>query len=387
MPKKLSNPQSTLKKRILQFIGSFHQGGSERHAVTLTRLLKNEGSFEVFAATLSKGGALLAEAESIGLRAIPEFPLTSFYNANFVRQVRSCAKYLRENKIDVVHTHDFYTNVFGMAASSLAGVPVRITSRRETTGIRSGAQQFVEKLAFGRSSVIIANCNAVRDHLIARSISPDKIRVIHNGIDVDRFATPGQDNAASRLELGLPADGNIRFVTIVANLRHDVKNVPMLLRAALRVVESDPNIHFVLAGEGPLGPQLNETAMRMGLADQVHFIGTRRDVPSLLAISAVCTLTSRAEGFSNSILEYMAAGRPVVATDVGGASEAIIEGETGYLVPTDDDQTLAVRLLEILRDEQTADEFGARGRAVVAERFSLDTLSASHLDLYRSLVN
>ena len=144
---------SKVKKSVLQFIGSFHQGGTERQAVTLTKMLKNEGSFDIFAATLNNQGVLLKdEIESLGLPEIPEFPLTSFYNLNFVRQVRRCAKYLRDNKIDLVHTHDFYTNVFGMAAAALAGVPARIASKRETGGMRSRAQEFVEKLAFGRAT-------------------------------------------------------------------------------------------------------------------------------------------------------------------------------------------------------------------------------------------
>jgi hypothetical protein len=130
-----------VKKRVLQFIGSFHQGGSERQAVALTRVLKAEGSFDVFAATLNNEGVLCDQIEEIGLPEIPEFPLTSFYNANFIQQVRRCAKYMRDNEIDLVHTHDFYTNVFGMAAATLAGVPARVASKRETGGIRSPAPE------------------------------------------------------------------------------------------------------------------------------------------------------------------------------------------------------------------------------------------------------
>ena len=219
-----------MKKRILQFIGSFHQGGSERQAVALTRLLKNEGSFEVYAATLNNKGVLRAGIDNLGLPEIPEFPLTSFYNANFVRQVRRCAKYLRDNKIDLVHTHDFYTNVFGMAAATLAGVSVRIASKRETGGMRSAGQEFVEKLAFGRANAIVVNSGSVREHLIDRLIPGEKMNVIYNGIDLEQFAQVDDDRAAICQKFGLPTGENIRFVTMVANLRHTVKNVPMLLR-------------------------------------------------------------------------------------------------------------------------------------------------------------
>ena len=146
-----------MKKRVLQFIGSFHQGGTERQAVSLTRDLAEDGRFEVFAATLNREGVLLAEAEAIGLTKIPEYKLTSFFNANFVRRVRECARYLRENRIDIVQTHDFYTNVFGMAAATLAGVKGRVASKRETYEMRSKAQEIVEKMAFGRADAILAN--------------------------------------------------------------------------------------------------------------------------------------------------------------------------------------------------------------------------------------
>ena len=374
-----------MKKRVLQFIGSFHQGGSERQAVALTRLLQNEGSFDVFAATLNKQGVLRAEIDRIGLPEIPEFPLTSFHNPNFVGQVRRCAKYLRENKIDLVHTHDFYTNVFGMAAATLAGVSVRVASKRETGGMRSGAQKLVEKIAFGRAKAIVANSNAVRNPLIGRGIGADKIHVIYNSIDLARFTTAPE---ASRLQtvgdVGLSIGENARLITLVANLRHSVKNVPMLLRAAKRVTEHDENAHFVIAGEGELRHELEGLAVRLGVARNVHFIGRCDDVPSLLAASYASVLTSSAEGFSNSVLEYMAAGKPVVATNVGGAAEAVADGESGYLVASDDDAAMAERLVELLNDPGKAAAFGAAGKRAVAEKFSEEIQLRKTIELYNS---
>lgn len=371
-----------MKKRILQFIGSFHRGGSESQAVALTSLLKNDESHEVFAATLSNNGVLRDEIESFGLPEIPEFPLTSFYNANFVRQVRRCAAYLRDNKIDLVHTHDFYTNVFGMAAATLAGVKVRIASKRETGGMRSGAQEFVEKLAFGRAQRIVANSAAVREHLIERHVPTEKIRVIYNGLDLGRFDGSEINRTVTRGHFGLPADENIRFVTIVANLRHAVKNIPMFLSVAKRVNESMPNTHFVIAGEGELTPELKAVARELGVGNIVHFIGRCDELPALLAESYACVLTSTAEGFSNSILEYMGAGKPVVATNVGGAAEAIVEGETGYLVASDDHAVMAGHLIELLNDEEKAVNFGTKARKIIEEKFSLEIQLKKTLELY-----
>ncbi len=370
-----------MKKRILQFIGSFHQGGSERQAVALSRLLKEEGSWNVLAATLNNEGVLRVKMDEAGFAEIPEFPLTSFFNANFVRQVRRCADYLKENKIDLVHTHDFYTNVFGMAAATLAGVPAKIASKRETGEMRSGGQEFVEKLAFGRADAVVANSTAVCSFLVERGIAADKINVIYNGLDLTRF-----DNDDTTPEkLGLPV--GVRLITLVANLRHRVKNVPMFLRVAKHVSASVPNTHFVIAGEGELETEMKSLAVELGIGDIVHFTGRCDDIPALLSVSYACVLTSTAEGFSNSILEYMAAGKPIVATNVGGAAEAVIDGETGYLVASDDDAAMAGHLIELLNDEAKAVRFGSNAKQAVAARFSQEAQLRSTLELYNSLLN
>lgn len=374
-----------MKKRVLQLIPSFHQGGSESQAVALTKALKAEGSLDVFAATLNGEGVLRAEIDGIGLTEILEFPLTSFYDLNFARQVRSFAKYLRSNKIDIVSTHDFYTNVFGVAAAKFAGVTA-VAAKRETGGVRTKTQEFVERLAFRQAKAIVANSDSVRQYLIDQGLSANKIKVIYNGVDSARFR--GQEDRTSVCkEFGLPCEDDRRFVVMVANLRHDVKNVPMLLRAAKRVGEQVGNVRFIIAGEGGLRTELEGLAVRLGVAYRVHFVGRCENVPALLSIADVCVLTSMAEGFSNSILEYMAAGKPVVTTNVGGASEAIVDGKTGHLVESDDDETLAARIIELLNDADKARDLGQKGRQVIADRFSTESRLANTLELYRSLLS
>lgn len=147
---------------VLQLISSFHQGGSERQAVQLTRLLHESGEFNVFAATLNKEGVLFDEIEKLGLPEIPEFKLTSFYNPNFVKQLMKFAKFLRQNKIAIIQTHDFYTNVFGMLAAQVANIPLAIASKRETGGMRSKWQKKIEKFAFRQANAIVANSKAVK---------------------------------------------------------------------------------------------------------------------------------------------------------------------------------------------------------------------------------
>lgn len=376
-----------MRKKVLQLINSFHQGGSERQAVQLTRLLFEDKSFEIFVASLNREGVLLEEVEKIGFTNIPEYKLTSFFNANFINQVKKCAKFIRENRIEIVHTHDFYTNVFGMAAATLAGVKAKIASKRETGSMRSKAQKIIEKLAFGRANAIVVNAEAVKNYLLEEGILAEKLNVIYNGLDLERL-TPKETNRAKICEeLGLPKDENIKFITLVANLRHAVKNQPMFLRSAEKVLQKFPNAHFVLAGEGELREELENLAKQLKIVENTHFIGRCTRVPELLSISFACTLTSFNEGFSNSILEYMAAGKTVVATRVGGASEAILEGETGFLVESDDDNALAEKLIWLLENPSKATEMGKLGRETVEEKFSCEAQLNKTKNLYESLLS
>ncbi len=371
-----------MKSNILQLIGSFHQGGSERQAVQLVRLLHQDKTYNIFIAALNDEGVLRREIEDLGFTEIPEFKLNSFFDLNFIKKVRKCAKFIRENKIEIVQTHDFYTNIFGMSAAFLARVPVRIAAKRETGGMRSKAQIIIERQAFRAATAIVANSLSVKNYLISQGVSEKKIEVIYNGLDLERL-TPKMTNRREICEmLGLPQAENAKFITLVANLRHEVKNQPMFLRAARRVLQKTPDAHFILAGEGELKETLENLAKDLKIEESTHFIGRCARVPELLFVSEICTLTSVAEGFSNSILEYMAAGKPVIATNVGGASEAISEGETGFLVDSDDDETLANRLIELLSNKEKAQGFGRKGRKIVEEKFSLAAQISKTLELY-----
>jgi glycosyltransferase involved in cell wall biosynthesis len=272
-----------------------------------------------------------------------------------------------------------------MFASAYARVPMRIASKRETGGMRSNLQKIIEKQAFKQSHKIVVNAEAVKNYLISEGISDKKINVIYNGLDLERL-TPKQTNRHELLnEFGLPTVENARFITLVANLRHDVKNQPMFLRTAKKVFHEFPNAHFVLAGEGDLKESLETLAKELQIVENIHFIGRCTKVPELLSLSFACVLTSFNEGFSNSILEYMSAGRPVVATNVGGASEAIIENETGFLVKSDDDEAMSKRLIELLQDEEKATNFGKKAREIVVEKFSIQAQLNKTIELYENL--
>ena len=161
----------------------------------------------------------------------------------------------------------------------------------------------------------------------------------------------------------------------------------MFLRAAARVRHAVPDAAFIIAGEGELMPGLRELAAGLGIAGDVHFIGRCDDVAMLLHGSNVGVLSSKAEGFANAILEYMAAGLPVVATDVGGVREAIVEGETGHIVASGDDEQMAQRIIQVLANDDNARAMGARGRSVVSAKFSSEHHLRNTLELYDDLLS
>lgn len=376
-----------LRHNILHLVDSFNQGGTERQAVQLIRMLRESGEFEVHVACLSREGILRNELNIASDDEPPEFPLSSFYDLNMVKQLRRFVRLLRRRRITLVHTHDFYTNIFGMAAAWLARVPVRIASRRETTGLRTGAQKYVEHGAYRLAHKVIANAGAVERQLVTEGLKAEKISVIHNGLGLDRLSRDAIGSRYGILEkLGLPPGTDRKFVTIVANLHSDVKDHAMFLRMAKRVREAVPQAVFVIAGEGKLLKSYQALAVELGIERDTFFVGRCDRIAELLAISNVGVLTSKAEGFSNSILEYMAASLPVVVTDVGGAREMVTEGVTGFLVSSGDDGWMARRVVEMLNNPNRACSMGEQGRVVTEKRFSCAQQLQRTVGLYRQLL-
>src|SRR5262245_57086204 len=374
-----------LKPRVLQLIDSLYAAGSERQAAQLAHSLNESSRYQVFVACMRPMGNLAGELRQMGFNDILAFPITSFYDRSMVYQLGRFVRFLREQRIDIVHTHDFYTNVFGMIGAWLARTPARIASRRETTGVRTPAQKFVERRAYRLAHAIVTNAEAVSRRLIEEGVRGDKIVTIYNSLSRERVA-PQSDRNGTFEKFKLPSYGQCRFVTIVANLVFPVKDYPTFLRAAQRVRQTVPEARFIVVGDGPLKDETTALAKGLGLGTDVFFIGRCEQVADLLAISDVCVLSSVAEGFSNSILEYMGASRPVVATNVGGAREAIIEGETGYLTTPGDYETMAARITELLRNPERARSMGRRGRRVLEQKFPPTAQLAKTEQLYDRLL-
>lgn len=373
------------KPRVLQLLDSFNQGGSERQAVQLTRLLHKSGVYDVRVACLNGQGILRADVESLGIEEIPAFPLTSFFDSNFALQVNRFVKHLRQLEVSVVQSSDYYTNIFGMLGAALAGVPVRIAARREGAE-RSAFSRYIERGSYRLAQKVIANCETVREELIAEGVPEQKVVTSYNWLQLDRYVRCSETRRAELLvELGMPQAVGKQLVTIVANLR-SVKDHSTFLRAAQKVRAAVPGAAFCLAGEGELLEPLHQQAAKLGLAQDVYFLGRCARVAELLGVSDIGVLSSISEGFSNAIIEYMAAELPVVVTDVGGAREAVLEAETGFVVPAGDDRLMASRIIELLSDSARARSMGKLARRIVEDRFSDSALLNRTQLLYERLL-
>ena len=367
---------------VVHLINSLRRGGSEGQAVQLVRLLHERG-YDVTLACLDGDGPLRYELGE-DPPDILEYPLTSLHDLTTARQLRRFAKDLKRRGVNIVHTHDVYSNIFGLPAARLAGVPVRIGSRRDTGGVGTLARRRVEGFLYRLAARVVTNAEAVARNLARQGVPPGKIVTIHNAVDFARVE-PKLGRSRALEEFGLPPER--RFVVLVANLSHDVKDHPTFIRAARRIKEAVPASAFVIAGRGPLAAQMEALAAGLGIGDDVFLIGPCAHIGDLLALAEVCVLTSRAEGLSNAVLEYMAAARPIVATDVGGIRDAVVDGETGYLIPAGDDNALADRVIELLADPEAAASMGERGRARAEEHFSLDLLVERTVRLYEETLN
>lgn len=376
--------QSSFTKRcvVLHLIESFDQGGSERQALQLAGLLKRDAAYDVRIATIKSGGMLQEIAASLGFVDTPNYPLSSFYDTTFIKSGKRLAEDMRSSGVDIIQTHDFYTNILGMFAARMAKVPVRIASRRDMGDVRSPAQNWLERRAYRLANCTVANCDAIRNKLIAEGMSGEKVVTIRNSIDLQRVkVTTGLSRTDALRQLNLDVAEGAKLVTMVANFRLKAKDHPTLIQAARIVRERVPSVVFVLAGEGPLRVKMEALSRELGIEATVRFLGRCDRLAELLFVSDVCVLSSTSEGLPNVVLEYMAAAKPVVATDVGGVGEAVADGETGYLVKAGDVANMAGRIVELLLDRDKACEMGWTGRRKVEEQF----LPQVQLDSVRQL--
>jgi len=370
----------------LYVIGTLDLGGAEHQLVALAKGL-DRARFLPVVYCLTATGPLLPELTRAGIQ-VKCFGLRGLtVRRNPILVARRLADFLislKKERPDIVHGFLFHAYILGSFAARLAGVPMVIASRR-SLGLfkeRKLHYRLLERLANRMTDLIIANSVAVREDVSRQEKVPSsKVRVIYNGIDPSLFEIPA--DLGLRASLGFRK--GVKVIGVIANLIH-YKGHRFLLQACPEVKAKCPDVRFLLIGDGLLRGELETMAEELGVREEVIFLGSRNDIPALLSIIDVFVLPSLEEGFSNAILEAMAAGKPVVATRVGGVPEAVIHGKTGLLVPPKDPQALADAIIGILSDPQQAEEMGKAGRERVKKEFSLDRMIREMERLYEELL-
>jgi glycosyltransferase involved in cell wall biosynthesis len=371
-------------KKILFAIGSLEVGGAEKQLLDLVSRIPVRYRCRLF--TLQGGGPLQPSfkdlnvpVHSCGLhsRDLSKAPWRVLLAQSKLISV------IRETRPDIIHAFLPLVTFLGATAGRLCRIPLVITSRRAlgTHQERHILLRPLDLIANAWSHRVTVNSKAVWNDVVRRDrMDPRKLVLIYNAVDPLPFESAQAPREKMRKNLGL--EGEEKAVIAVANLI-SYKGHSDLLRAMALALKEVPKTRLLLVGEDRgIGDSLRQQTSVLGIDSRVAFLGQRRDVPELLAASDLSVLASHEEGFSNVILESMAAGLPVVATDVGGNGEAVVKGETGWLVPAKNPEALANRIVDLLKNPARAREWGMRGKERVAELFNVDRMVKEHLRLY-----
>ncbi|MGE0681508.1 MAG: glycosyltransferase [Candidatus Binatia bacterium] len=361
--------------RLLVLIDELDIGGTEQQIFELVKRLDRRKYLPMVCCFRS--GRVAKEIEAIG---VPVFTLKK--RAKFdLALCLALVRLMRRERIDLVQTYLFTANTWARLAAILARVPLIVSSERNVDMWEERYKQILGRILDRWTYATVANSAAVKEYLVGKGIAPRKIRVIYNGVDPERFPANLSPHLL-KTELGIPAHHQV--VGLIARLE-PAKDVHTFLHAAAIIAEQTADVSFLIVGGGSLQQDLERKAQQLGIADRVVFTGPRRDIPHLLAVCDISAMSSLKEGMSNTIMESMAAGKPMVATHVGGNPELIVDGETGFLIPTHAPAAFAAALNKILSAPTLARRMGEQARERISRLFSVNALVTSTEQLYDEL--
>jgi glycosyltransferase involved in cell wall biosynthesis len=319
---------------------------------------------------------------------IREFPVNRVFGLGALRSGLDLRRFIQSEQVQIVHTFFESADLLGGLVAKLSGVPVVISSRRDMGILRSTRHRIAYRLMSPLFNQVQAVSDAVRQQTIrADGINPDKVVTIPNGIEIEKLAAADGTEAlrhALRLEAASP------LIVSVGHIRR-VKGFDVLLRAAAEVCSHYPKATFLIVGsvqEPDCDRDLRDLVRQLDLERNVRFLGKMENesVWSLLKFCEVFCQPSRSEGMSNALLEAMGCGLPCVATAVGGTPEVLEDGRTGYVVPSEDHNAAAARILTLLGDPEHARTMGRLARRVIEQRYSAQGMISSMVGMYDQLL-
>lgn len=377
------------RKRILEIIPTLDRAGAEKQLLLLAAGLPRD-EFDVHVCVLTRLGPLWPDYQAAGIPVTVVGKPWKFDPLALVRLTRL----VRRLKPDLVHTWIFAANAYGRVAARLAGVACVVAGERCVDLWKGGLELTIDRWLARRTACIVANSGAIRDFYVARGLPEEKFEVIPNGI-AWRVAGPAPREQVLA-ELGLPRTA--RLIALVGRLWPQ-KRVQDAIWAMdlLRIYPYD--LHLLVVGDGPQRRQLERLSVQVDRKNHIHFLGQRADVPRWLPHCEMLWSPSAFEGQSNAILEAMAAGLPVVATDIPGTRDLVVHGQTGFLIPTPPRAAqmasindVVVRGLcrytrQLLEKRDLARQLGAAGRQRALSEFSVERMVERYAALYRRLLD
>jgi glycosyltransferase involved in cell wall biosynthesis len=344
-------------------------GGTERQIAALARSL-DRARFEPHVGCFHPDGIRSAELRAAGV-PIVQFPVRSFRHPSTIAAAVRMRDYIAAHRIRLVHTFDLPANLFGVPVARLCGVPVVLSSQRAHRTLAPGVSRHLLRLTDTMVDGIVVNSRAVEQEMInVEKVPPRLLHLCHNGIDADDFAPPARDVHAAGLTIGT-----------LAVLRRE-KGLDTLLEAFARI--RAPGMRLVLVGDGPLDNELRRLAARLNLADACRFEPPAARVTGWLAAFDIFVLPSLNEALSNSLMEAMACGCAVIASNTGGNPELVSDQKTGLLFPPGDAAALADRLRVLASDPALRMSLGAAATRFIRDNFSLSSAARRMEEIYTS---
>lgn len=370
--------------RLLHIITSLGVGGAENHLLDLVCGLADDG-YDVTVMYLTDKDPYADEdvtsemveagvsVEQIGIR-------NNIDPIGFGRVLL----HILQNGYDIVHTHQIHGDIYGSVAATLGGVQrIVSTKHNDPPFLTEQPYKTLHNMTVRLTDRIVTISENVREFTLEHTTaSPDKVRTVHYGLDPQPFDQVSEEEVNSvRSDL---ADAEEPLVGTVARLVEQ-KDLGTLLRAIDKVSETHPNVRLAIVGEGPKREELESLASDLGIDDRVTFTGYRSDIPALMQAFDVFALPSRWEGFGLVFLEAMAAGTPVVASEVSAVPEIVVDAETGYLVPPGESDEFAEYIDHLLEEPSLAERMGQSGRARLEAHFTVEQMVSETEAVYDEL--
>ncbi|OHB48692.1 MAG: hypothetical protein A2106_02205 [Planctomycetes bacterium GWF2_40_8] len=390
------------KTRVIHIITRLDKGGSaettlhivsslnmEKYDVFLAHGLSRESNMSIMEKEVVESDLLLAEAKGVRVFALPSLVRRLSFKNDLLAFI-NIYRLIKRIRPHIVHTHTSKAGLLGRLASFLARVPIIIHTPHGHVfhsyygPVMTKVFVFAEKILSFITDKITALTNRERDeHLEEGIASIEKYIVIHSGVMLDRLMNMNIDAGAVRGEFGIAQDSNV--IGVVGRLV-PIKGHKYLVSAAKRIIKEFRNTVFVFVGDGYLSSRLERQAESVGVRKNIIFTGWRKDAVEILDLFDILVLPSLNEGMGKVLVEGMALGKPIIASNVGGIIDLVRNGENGILVPPGDSDALGEAILQLLKDKNLSEKLGKNGKAMVYPEFDASVMVKQIDDLYESLL-